>query len=104
MDGSLPTFEERGLYIRSTHELADQIVELVGHLNAANYRFLTLIAEFDRRKGWNCRATQDCAHWLNWKCGINLGAAREKVRTAYALEKLPLRLCRVILHFELVLP
>jgi hypothetical protein len=89
MDGSLPSFEDRGLYIRSTHELADQIVELVGHLNAANYRFLTLIAEFDRRKGWNCRATQDCAHWLNWKCGINLGAAREKVRTAHALEKLP---------------
>ena len=90
MDGSLPTFEERVAYIRSTHELADQIVELAGHLNAGNYRFLALLAEFDRRKGWNCRATQDCAHWLNWKCGINLGAAREKVRTARALEKLPL--------------
>jgi hypothetical protein len=90
MDGSLPSFEERGLYIRATHELEDQIIELAGHLNAANYRFLTLIAEFDRRSGWNCGATQDCAHWLNWKCGINLGAAREKVRTARALEKLPL--------------
>ena len=90
MDGSLPTFEERVAYIRSTHELADQIVELAGHLNAGNYRFLALLAEFDRRKGWNCRATQDCAHWLNWKCGIDLGAAREKVRTARALEKLPL--------------
>ena len=56
----------------------------------ANYRFLALLAEFDRRKGWNCRATRDCAHWLNWKCGIALGAAREKVRTARALEKLPL--------------
>jgi len=41
-------------------------------------------------KGWNCRATRDCAHWLNWKCGIDLGAAREKVRTARALVKLPL--------------
>ena len=89
MDGSLPTFDERIAYIRSTHELEDQIVELAGHLNAANYRFLALLAEFDRRKGWNCGATQDCAHWLNWKCGINLGAAREKVRTARALEKLP---------------
>lgn len=89
MDGSLPSFEERGAYIRSTHELADQILELAGHLNAANYRFLILIAEFDRRSGWNCGATQDCAHWLNWKCGIDLGAAREKVRTARALEKLP---------------
>jgi hypothetical protein len=77
-------------YVRSTHELEDQILELAGHLNAANYRFLSLLAEFDRRKGWNCRATRDCAHWLNWKCGIDLGAAREKVRTARALEKLPL--------------
>ena len=89
MDGSLPTFEERVAYIRSTHELEDQIIELAGHLNAGNYRFLALLAEFDRRKGWNCRATRDCAHWLNWKCGIDLGAAREKVRTARALEKLP---------------
>ena len=90
MDGSLPSFEDRGAFIRSTHELEDQIIELAGHLNAANYRFLSLLAEFDRRKGWNCRATRDCAHWLNWKCGIDLGAAREKVRTARALEKLPL--------------
>jgi hypothetical protein len=90
MDGSLPSFEDRAAFIRSTHELEDQIIELAGHLNAANYRFLSLLAEFDRRKGWNCRATRDCAHWLNWKCGINLGAAREKVRTAHALEKLPL--------------
>jgi hypothetical protein len=90
MDGSLPSFEERMTCIRSTHELEDQIIELAGHLNAANYRFLALLAEFDRRKGWNCRATRDCAHWLNWKCGIDLGAAREKVRTARALEKLPL--------------
>ncbi len=71
-------------YIRSTHDLEDQIVELAGHLNAGNYRFLFLISEFDRHKGRNCRATKDCAHWINWKCGINPGAAREKVRTARA--------------------
>ena len=89
MDGSLPSFETRAAYNRATRELENQIIELAGHLNAANYRFLSLLAEFDRRKGWNCRATIDCAHWLNWKCGIDLGAAREKVRTARALEKLP---------------
>jgi Domain of unknown function (DUF222) len=70
-------------------ELEAQITELAGHLNAAKYRWLTLIAEFDRRAGWNCGLTQSCAHWLNWKCGINLGAAREQLRTAHALEKLP---------------
>jgi hypothetical protein len=32
---------------------------------------------------------ESCAHWLNWKCGIGLGAAREKVRVARALEQLP---------------
>jgi len=30
-----------------------------------------------------------CAHWLNWKCGVGLNAAREKVRVARALEDLP---------------
>jgi hypothetical protein len=33
---------------------------------------------------------KSCAHWLNWKCGIALGAAREKLRTAHALAGLPL--------------
>lgn len=58
MDGSLPSFEDRGAYIRSTHELEDQIIELAGHLNAANYRFLSLLAEFDRRKGRQCMSEQ----------------------------------------------
>jgi len=30
-----------------------------------------------------------CAHWLNFKCGIGMGAAREKLRVAQALAKLP---------------
>jgi hypothetical protein len=73
----------------SISDLADEITLLAGHLNAANYRWLKLIAEFDRRKGWSDWATQSCAHWLNWKCGIDMGAAREKVRVARALESLP---------------
>src|SRR5262245_55794243 len=48
-----------------------------------------LVAEYDRRTGCSDGATQSCAHWLNWKCGIALGAAREKVRVARALESLP---------------
>ncbi len=75
--------------MRTLDELANEICTLTGHLNAANHRWLTLIAEFDRRTGWSDSATQSCAHWLNWKCGIALGAAREKVRVARALESLP---------------
>src|SRR5690348_322137 len=73
----------------SLRELAAEITELAGHLNAAHYRWLSLIAEFDRRSGWSDGSTQSCAHWLNWKCGIDIGAAREKVRVAHALTKLP---------------
>lgn len=83
-------YEARVADRASLTELGHRIVELAGHLNAANYRFLMLIAEWDRRKGWGGDgATQSCAHWLNWKCGIDLGTAREKVRTANALVNLP---------------
>ena len=75
--------------MRSIDELATEICTLAGHINAANHRFLVLIAEFDRRNGWSDSGTQSCAHWLNWKCGIAMGAAREKVRVARALENLP---------------
>jgi hypothetical protein len=73
----------------SLAELEAQITELAGHLNAANYRWLTLIGEFDRRNGWADGKLPSCAHWLNFKCGLNLGAAREKVRVAHALVDLP---------------
>ncbi len=73
----------------SKSELTSQITELAGHLNAGTYRFLVLLAEFDLRQAWSDGATQSCAHWLNWQCGIDMGAAREKVRVAHALEKLP---------------
>ena len=73
----------------SLDELEAQITELAGHLNAATYRWLTLIAEFDRRHGWWDGSLHSCAHWLNFKCGLNLGAAREKVRVAHALAGVP---------------
>ena len=73
----------------STPALVEEITTLAGHLNAANARFLALVAELDRRKGWAEWGVKSMAHWLNWKCGIGLGAAREKVRVARALETLP---------------
>src|SRR5258708_5387892 len=73
----------------SLDELEAQITELAGQLNAANYRWLMLIAEFDRRNGWSDGKLHSCAHWLNVKVGLNLGAAREKVRVAHALAGLP---------------
>jgi hypothetical protein len=75
--------------VLSVRELEAAITELAGHLNAADCRWLQLIAEFDRRTAWSDGSSQSCAHWLNWKCGLDLGAARERVRVAHALEELP---------------
>jgi hypothetical protein len=88
MDGSTPHSQTPYSHL-SQHELEAQITELAGQLNAANYRWLTLIAEFDRRQGWADGSLHSCAHWLNFKVGLNLGAAREKVRVAHALAGVP---------------
>jgi len=78
-------------HVRRQEQLANQITLLAGQINAANHKLLTLIAEFDRCKGWSGGGTlRSCAHWLNWKCGIAIGAAREKVRVAHCLAELPL--------------
>ena len=61
----------------------------VGALEAATARLLDLIREFDARGGWNT-GFRSCAAWLSWRVGLDLGAAREKVRVARALGTLPL--------------
>ena len=70
--------------------LAAEITTLAGHLNAAQYRFLKLLDEFDREQGWTGPGVRSLAHWLSWKCGIGELVAREKVRVARALRELPL--------------
>jgi len=69
--------------------LGDEIAELSAHVEAATARLLDLIREFDARGGWNS-GFRSCAAWLSWRVGLDLGAAREKVRVARALETLPL--------------
>jgi hypothetical protein len=69
--------------------LEAEITTLAGHLAAAECRWLLMVAEFDRRKGyeqWGCWCT---SQWLGWKCGLEQRAAREKVRVALALHDVP---------------
>jgi hypothetical protein len=74
---------------RGLDELEAKITELWGYLNAATYRFLALVAEFDREQAYARHGLANTAQWLNWQCGIGAVAAREKVRVARALEQLP---------------
>src|SRR5712664_3906429 len=69
--------------------LGDEIAELSAHLDAATGRLLALIRDFDARGGWNT-GFRSCAAWLGWRVGLDLGAARERVRVARALGMLPL--------------
>jgi len=68
-------------------ELEGEIVSLAAHINAATYRLLEMLREFDELEGWSGWPTP--AHWLQWRCGYSLGAAREKFRVARALPELP---------------
>jgi hypothetical protein len=68
--------------------LGDAIAVLAARLHAATYELLVLLRQFDAATGWNT-GFLSCAHWLSWRTGIDLGAAREKVRVARALANLP---------------
>jgi 5-methylcytosine-specific restriction endonuclease McrA len=79
--------------------LGDEIAELSAHLDAATARLLTLIREFDARGGWNT-GFRSCADWLGWRVGLDIGAARERVRVARALGTLPV-LAQALANAEL---
>ncbi len=73
----------------SNENLRIAVTELSACITVATAHLLMLIAELDKREAWGDWGLKSCAHWLNWQCGIGLGAAREKVRVARALEFLP---------------
>jgi 5-methylcytosine-specific restriction endonuclease McrA len=82
---SIPATPER---VAELDRLGDAIAELSAHLEAATARLLDLIREFDASGGWNT-GFRSCAAWLGWRVGLDLGAARERVRVARALGTLP---------------
>jgi hypothetical protein len=69
--------------------LEAQICEGAAHLAAGMGRWLLLVGEFDRRKGyerWECRSS---AFWLNWQAGISVRTAQDQVRVGRALLDYP---------------
>ncbi len=73
---------------RDARALGAEITELCSYLYAAEYRLLVLIREFDEQNYWAEPGLCSCAHWLQFRCGIGMNAAREKVRVAHALARL----------------
>jgi hypothetical protein len=68
-------------------ELENEIASLAAHIHAASFRLIEMLAEFETLHGWE--GWPSPAHWLQWRCGFSLNAAREKFRVARALPELP---------------
>ena len=79
-----PRFEQT-----AADRLGDEISELCGYINAATCHLLELMREFDENQYWAEQGFKSCAYWLNFRCGVGFGAAREHLRVAKALAGLP---------------
>jgi hypothetical protein len=69
--------------------LSEEITRLSARVAAETYRLLSLIAEFDRLEGWRREGFASCVEWLAYSTRIDKMTAREKVRVARALARLP---------------
>ncbi len=70
--------------------LAGRICAAAGLSAQSDCQLLELIGEFDAAGGirwWN--DVKSLAHWLSWCCSMSPGTAREHVRVARALRKMP---------------
>ena len=70
--------------------LEHEIVQLASHINAGTCRWLELVAEFDRREGWGSWRCRSCSEWIAWRCALDTRSAREHVRVARSLGRVPL--------------
>ena len=70
-------------------ELEARIASFAASANAAQYRLLEAIGEFDALDGWCAAGCSSYAEWLSYRIGMTLGPARERVRVARALRELP---------------
>ena len=73
----------------SDEELREEVRGWAARVAAGEARLLELIGELDERGAWGGVGILSCAHWLSWRCGMGLSAARERVRVARALRQLP---------------
>jgi len=69
--------------------LGERCAEAYRRADALHYRAMQLLAEFNAREGYREAGFGSAAEWLAWRIGIKPGAARERVRTALALQRLP---------------
>ncbi|QQR91874.1 MAG: DUF222 domain-containing protein [Myxococcales bacterium] len=75
--------------VEDIDQIGEEIGLLAAQISLATHRLLLLIRAFDEGGGPRKQGALSCAHWLSWRVGMSLGAAREHVRVAHALAELP---------------
>ena len=72
-------------------KLSSRIQQQAAMIAEATCELLLMIGEFDAREGVVCfEGLKSTAHWLAWTCSMSPGTAREHVRVARALPRMPL--------------
>ena len=69
------------------NRLENEIAELSARIDAAVYELLVRIRRFDELEGWS--GATSYPQWLSWRASLAPGTAREYVRVAHALARLP---------------
>ena len=71
-------------------QLEEEVAVLAKQIAALTGRYLVLLAELHRRAHWVEGGYTSLEHWLEWRAGLSIGTARDHVRMALALDKLPM--------------
>jgi hypothetical protein len=69
--------------------LGDEIARTAARIDASTHRLLACIRAFDESEEWGKQGALSCAHWLTWRINLDPVTARERVRVARALGRLP---------------
>lgn len=71
-------------------QLQTKLAILAARIAAGIGSFLAVLAEIDLRSAWDSRSFATLAHWVAWRCNIDLRTSRDYVRVAQAIRDLPI--------------
>jgi hypothetical protein len=71
-------------------QLAEEILDDIAHISAAEERVILKIRRFDREGYWGDQGAKSASHWLQWRAKKAKSTADEWLRVGRALDRLPL--------------
>jgi len=66
-------------------DIPGDLASRIGLSTSDEYRWFALLAEFDRRLGWQQWECHSCVAWMAWQLGLDARTTRVRLRVAHAL-------------------